>query len=498
MIVSSPHHCLLQLLRCTYRESRARFSKPAVQSTSTRRPSKAPKPTIDIKKIQQNPLLHSQNCLHRNYKDQQRNPFKIVELVDQRQKLQRENVGLRQNHKKLQAELDKCRGPREDHIRKDSDAANSSTGNNLQYARRLKQEMRTLEAKEDALNTEIEDLASGLPNLTSFETPLGSKPNIIGYINDLLPFAQLSSFRDHVSIGTELDLLDFTAASTTSGWGWYYLKKGAALLEQALVQYAVQTAIRQAFIPVSPPSVIYSHIASAAGFRPRDQNGEQQVYALQQAKKDKTKPELSLAGTAEIPFAAMKAGMDIEVSELPLQIVGASRCYRAEAGARGVDTKGLYRVHEFTKVEMFGWTRSTDEAATALFTTMLNVQTEILRSLGLSCRILEMPSHDLGASAFRKQDIEVFFPSRAKRSGGWGEVTSTSICTDYQTRRLGTRVRDEEGKAVFPYTVNGTALAVPRVLAALLEVGWMEEEKCVKVPEVLWPWMGGVKILQKE
>ncbi|KUI58013.1 Serine--tRNA ligase, mitochondrial, partial [Cytospora mali] len=186
------------------------------------------------------------------------------------------------------------------------------------------------------------------------------------------------------------------------------------------------------------------------------------------------------------------------------------------------DTKGLYRVHEFTKVELFAWTRPGDEAA-EVFDEMLDMQTEILGSLGLHCRVLEMPSGDLGASATRKNDIEAWFPSRARRDNnnnnnnnkistgqttttppdektevgaeeeeGWGEVTSASICTDYQTRRLATRVR-LGGALTYPWTVNGTALAVPRVLAALLENGWDEETRTVAIPEVLRPYMDGME-----
>ena len=187
----------------------------------------------------------------------------------------------------------------------------------------------------------------------------------------------------------------------------------------------------------------------------------------------------------------------MEKENLPLRVVGSSRCYRAEAGSRGVDTKGLYRVHEFTKVEMFGWTLP-DGSEVKLFDTMLSIQKQILESLGLHCRILEQPTADLGASATRKQDIEAFFPSRRDRDEGWGEVTSTSICTDYQTRRLATRVRGlEQDKMAYPYTVNGTALAVPRVLAAILENHWDEKELCVRIPKVLWPYMHGIEVIRK-
>ena len=343
--------------------------------------------------------------------------------------------------------------------------------------------------------SEIEVLAIALPNLTSKETPRGTEPVLLGYIN--ADRTLTSSSNSHVHIGTELGVLDLGSASATSGWGWYFLKNEGALLEQALVQYALSVTLRHGFSVTSPPSMIYSHIAFACGYRPRDQGGEQQIYTI--AHDDghvlQRKPELCLAGTAEIPFAGMKANTELESSELPMKIVGSSRCYRAEAGSRGTDTKGLYRVHEFTKVEMFGWTLP-DGSATDLFDEMMSIQREILESLGLRCRILEQPSVDLGASAARKQDIETYFPSRQARDEGWGEVTSTSICTDYQSRRLATRARTKSGKLVFPYTVNGTAMAIPRIVAAILENFWIDSQNCVHIPEVLWPWMHGIKVIQ--
>jgi len=259
---------------------------------------------------------------------------------------------------------------------------------------------------------------------------------------------------------------------------------------------------------VSPPSLVYSHMADACGFQPRDQNDEQQIWKIAQLDKDKEKPSRSLAATAEIPLAGFHAGKDIPDGQFPIKLVGSSRCYRAEAGARGVDTKGLYRVHEFTKVEMFAWTDAPDPSmvdllspdwtkhSTAVFDEMVAIQTEILTSLGLPCRVLEMPHTDLGASAYRKIDIEALFPSRMSREGGWGEVTSASICTDYQSRRLDTRIKDRSGKRNrFPHTVNGTATAIPRVLAAILEHGWRETEGIVVVPEVLRPYMAGVETI---
>ncbi|TDZ28295.1 Serine--tRNA ligase [Colletotrichum trifolii] len=350
-------------------------------------------------------------------------------------------------------------------------------------------------SNEARLAEEMETLALSIPNLTSQETPVGDEPELLSYINEhpLEPVSPSDQvWRSHVHIGSELGILDFAAGGITSGWGWYYLLDEAAQLEQALIQYALAVSTRHGWRQAAPPSVVYSHMASACGFQPRDQNGEQQIYTLTQSLEDaeRGRPELCLAGTSEIPLAGMKAGATLDANELPLKRVAVSRCYRAEAGARGASTKGLYRVHEFTKVEMFAWTSPDADESGDVFEEMVDIQTEILGSLGLHCRVLEMPTADLGASAFRKIDIEAFFPSRTQQNDGWGEVTSTSICTDYQTRRLATRVRID-GKLTFPWTVNGTALAVPRVLAAILEAGWDEKDMSVAIPACLQPWMDG-------
>lgn len=465
------------------------------------RPSIAPKPAIDIKHIRQNPELYAQNCIDRNYENLSNHPLRIVKLFDEWKLLQNNGRSIRERSNSLQAQLSRAKAL-DGHESTDTSTIPDQQ-DILHEARQLKQLIGEIESQEGDLDSEIVELAMELPNLTCTHSPIGSEPLVIGSINEpplAGPHFSNRTWRDHVDIGSRLDILDFAAATVTSGWGWYYLKNEAALLEQALVHFALSVAMEHGFAAVSPPSMVYSHISDACGFQPRDRGREQQVYCVEQSHNDRMKgrPTLSLAGTAEIPFASMKANTILEEADLPFRIVGTSRCYRAEAGGRGVDSKGLYRVHEFTKVEMFGWTLP-NGSENSLFETMVSVQTHILKSLGLHCRILEQPSADLGASAARKQDIEAFFPSRHEKDNGWGEVTSTSICTDYQTRRLGTRVRNiAGGNLSFPYTVNGTALAVPRVLAAILENGWDEGQMCVRVPESLWPWMHGIQTIREK
>ncbi|KAJ4295181.1 Serine--tRNA ligase, mitochondrial [Kalmusia sp. IMI 367209] len=470
------------------------------------RPAFAPKPAIDIKHIRQNPGLHEQNCIDRNYAAHSKSSWRIIELHEQWLALQQNARHLRERNNLIRGKLAKAKS----HGASEGDG--ESRESLIDEAKALKAEIGVIEQKEALLQEEIDNLAQDLPNLSSTNTPVGTEPQVLEYINDH-PEAESSQsdrvWRSHVHIGSELGILDFAAAAQTSGWGWYFLVGDAAMLEQALVQYALSVARKRGWKVVAPPSLVYSHVASACGFQPRDQNGEQQVYAIEQADKDQAKPQLVLAGTAEIPLAGMKANQTFEDAELPLKTVGVSRCYRAEAGARGIDTKGLYRVHEFTKVEMFAWTApdtndsehftaDTGSNSETIFNEMLSMQKEILQSLGLHCRILEMPTTDLGASATRKIDIEAFFPSRREKDEGWGEVTSTSICTDYQSRRLHTRVRlgKTGGKLEFPYTLNGTALAVPRVLAAILENSWNESDYSVTIPAVLRPFMGGQEKIQ--
>ncbi|KAI0539168.1 hypothetical protein GGR58DRAFT_465441 [Xylaria digitata] len=496
------------------------------QQQQQQRPTIAPRPNIDIKHIRQNPDLYEKNCLERNYKVQSTYPARINTLFAQWQARQKDGRSLRERSNALRRQIaNPATIQHEDEAENSAAAGSQQDGSQatdpishppghgstrdvrtmtkdelLEEARLLKQTLSTIEGDEARLSTEMTDLALAIPNLTDENTPRGDEPRVLSYINEPHPFESASPssdrvWRSHVHIGSELGILDFAGAATTSGWGWYYLLDEGAQLEQALIAYTLASVTRiPGWRQVAPPSIVYSHIAAACGFQPRDQNGETQIYALTQSASDaaRGKPELSLAGTAEIPLAGMRADSVFEAAELPSKRVGASRCYRAEAGARGADTKGLYRVHEFTKIEMFAWTAPDMESTVDVFDEMVDAQTEILASLGLHCRVLEMPTADLGASAVRKIDIEAFFPSRAAQglNDGWGEVTSASICTDYQSRRLATRVRNG-GKLAYPFTLNGTALAVPRVLAAVLENGWDEAQMAVTIPECLRPWMDG-------
>lgn len=498
----------------------SRTLAPTFRSYS--RPSIAPKPILDIRHIAKNPGLYEQNCVDRNYKAQAQNSWKILELTQKRTSLQKTAREQREANNDVQKQV----GELQRKIKDPTETAQiellqATLTELLGKAKVFKDGIAQVAEGEKEIEDGILELALALPNLSSSHSPNEEREEVVKIAESrdeglqyLSRDHQSCSNRDaisHVEIGTMLDILDFTSAGKSSGWGWYFLKNEAAMLEQALIQYTLSVLRNENFTITSPPSIVYSHIAAACGFQPRDQNDEQQIYTLQQPEKDKSKPSLSLAATAEIPLAGMHANHTFAEKDLPLRYGAVSRCYRAEAGARGVDTKGLYRVHEFTKVEMFAWTMPHPEAEEAfntyddtplssdlVFDEMLEIQERILRSLGLTFRILEMPSTDLGGPATRKRDMEVYFPGRQAKDGGWGEVTSTSICTDYQSRRLGTRVKAaSDGKSLWPYTINGTALAVPRILAAILETHYDSHKRSVAIPEVLRPWMQGLTCIER-
>lgn len=474
------------------------------------RPATAPKQVPDLKAIRENPELYSRNAVLRNYHKHEQAPAEILRLSERVSEINRQLKGPRRELKILEQQLAAARRAEK------QNEANSV----YQQVLSLRGQVDALVAEQDKAQAQATDLALALPNLTSHETPTDNEPKLIKYINyDPANPPTIVPGADHSSIGQTLSIIDFSSATTTSGWGFYYLLNEAAQLENALIQHATNIALQHGWQLCTPPSLVYSYMADRCGFQPRDASDEQQIWQIAQAEKDRDagRPSRSLAATAEIPFAGLYADKTILEHQLPLKLVGASRCYRAEAGARGVDTKGLYRVHEFTKVEMFAWTMpdsssntssdnstSTNHAesntnpSTTVFNQIVALQTQILSSLGLPLRILEMPTSDLGASAHRKIDIEALFPSRLSRAAGWGELTSVSMCTDYQSRRLGTRTLGRDGKVLtqWPWTVNGTAMAVPRVLACLLENGW--DGSGVRLPEVLWGYMGGKRRIGPE
>ncbi|SCU88598.1 LAFA_0E13586g1_1 [Lachancea sp. 'fantastica'] len=328
---------------------------------------------------------------------------------------------------------------------------------------------------------QIYETCASLPNLIHPDVPL-TEPEVVKWINGL-PHYTADPSRDHHDILVSKNLVDFKAAATVSGNSWYYLLNDGALLEQALVSYATKRAREHGFSMCNPPSIAKNEVIEACGFRPRDMNNEQQIYNIEGS-------HLGLTATAEIALAGMQIDTVLDLSSGTKKMCGVSRSYRAEAGARGRDTRGLYRVHEFTKVELFCW--ALPERSEDVLQELLDFQIKLVSELGLTAKVLNMPANDLGAPAFRKYDIEAWMPGR----GSFGEITSTSNCTDFQSRRMGTKYKDKvTGKSKYVHTLNGTAVAVPRVIVAIVENFYDPDTNLITVPEPLVPYMDGKRFI---
>src|SRR5437867_314541 len=253
----------------------------------------------------------------------------------------------------------------------------------------------------------------------------------------------------------------------------------------ALVHYAMQTAVQAGFTPVITPDLARVEILEGIGFMPRDPNPEtRQVYTVADT-------DLCLIATAEITLGGMHKDRMFEEGELPQRYVGLSHCFRTEAGAAGRDTRGLYRVHQFTKVEMFGF--CTPEQSEAMHREILALEEQIFQGLGLAYHVIDTCTGDLGGPAYRKYDLEAWMPGRGE-AGEYGEVTSTSNCTDFQARRLNVRYKTPGQKGTrFVHTLSGTAVAATRALLAILENN-QQADGSVVIPEVLLPIVGKARI----
>ena len=290
--------------------------------------------------------------------------------------------------------------------------------------------------------------------------------------------------KDHVQIGEDLDLIDFETATKVTGPKFYYLKNEAVILELALTRYAIDILIKKGFTPVITPDIAKEEILEGIGFNPR--GNESNIYALEET-------GTCLVGTAEITLGGSLASTVIEEEKLPLMLAGLSHCFRREAGAAGQYSKGLYRVHQFSKVEMFVFCKP--EESDALHKMLLETEKEIFSGLEIPFRVVDTCTGDLGAPAYRKFDLEAWMPGRGE-NGGFGEITSTSNCTDYQSRRLNIKYKTADGKKEYVHMLNGTAVAVSRAMIALLE-NFQQADGSVLIPEKLRPYTGFDRIPAK-
>jgi len=353
-----------------------------------------------------------------------------------------------------------------------------------------KAEGRRLRALKDARQAELDQLAAeagaiyrSMPNMTHPKAPIGEEADSVEIRQGTIGVRSFGfPVLDHVELAGQHDLIDFEGGARIAGHGFYFLKNEGVLLELALQQYALQMLIGEGFAPTITPDLAREEVLQGVGYIPR--GPETQIYSIENF-------DLNLVATAEITLGGLYAGQLIDADQLPIKLCGISHCYRTEAGAAGRASRGLYRVHQFTKVEMFAFTRP--DQSDMMHQTICELECRIFDGLGLPYRVLDIATGDLGGPAYRKFDLEAWMPGRGK-SGEYGEVTSASNCTDYQARRLNIRYKTKGEKGTrFVHTLNGTAVAISRALLAILE-NYQQADGSILIPEVLQPWVGKDRI----
>ncbi|MEK7099491.1 MAG: serine--tRNA ligase [Patescibacteria group bacterium] len=345
-------------------------------------------------------------------------------------------------------------------------------------SKELKKHLGVLEASAQQAGEEFAALLHQLPNMTDPEAPDGASEKDNKVLREVGERPQFDfELRDHLAIGTALDIFDFERGAKVAGSGFYYLKNEGVLLELALVRFAIDFLRGRGFTPVLTPDLAYKKFYLGTGYLPR--GPEAQTYEIADS-------DLGLIATAEITLAGLHAGEILDVVSLPLRYAGYSHCFRREDGAYGKYSKGLYRVHQFSKVEMFAF--ATPETSKEIHMQFLDLEEQMWQMLGIPYRVLDMCAGDLGAQAVRKFDLEAWMPGR----DDWGEVTSTSNTTDYQARNLDIRYRTPDGSIAVAHTINGTALATSRAPIAVLE-NYQQADGSVAIPEVLQKYMGGME-----
>jgi seryl-tRNA synthetase len=348
-------------------------------------------------------------------------------------------------------------------------------------------ELKNYEAKLNEIQHQLTAELIQVPNPPHESVPDGGEEDAV----ELRKVGIIRNFefhpKDHAEIGIACDLIDTKRSAKVSGSRFYYLKNEAVILELALAQYALEILIKKDFTPMATPTLVREKAMEATGFFP---NEKVNIYSVNPTTKDNPEgDDLFLVGTSEVPLTMFHADEILENSELPKRYVGWSTCYRREAGTYGKDTKGIFRVHQFDKLEMFSFCDPAKSWEEHDF--LVSCQEEILQGLGLPYRAVNIAAGDLGAPAAKKIDLEVWIPSEKR----YRELTSCSNCTDFQARRANIRFREEVGTS-FVHTLNGTAVAMTRMLIAIFE-NYQLKDGGFEVPEALRKWTGKNVICDK-
>jgi seryl-tRNA synthetase len=382
---------------------------------------------------------------------------------------------LDESRRKIQTEIDILREQR--NINSASMKGGKPSEAQISTGQQLKEDISKKEAELAETDAAFTDLVNSVPNILQPDVPIGGEEDsvVIKEWGD-----RPTGAKDHLDFAVARDWVDFERGAKVAGAKFYYLKGDLALLENAITQYAMNLLIQKNFTYLTVPAMVNSRTATGTGFAPRssDQNDEYYIEG----------EDLTLIATAEIPITGYHADEILDESQLPLFYMGYSPSFRKEAGTYGKHARGLFRVHQFNKLEMYAFT--TPEQSVEVHEKILAIEEEIWQAIGIPYHIINIASGDLGAPASKKYDIEYWSPV----DGTFRELTSASNCTDFQARNLNIRVRGEDGNVRVLHTLNGTAVSLARSLVAILE-HYQNEDGTLRVPKVLQPYMGGREVL---
>jgi seryl-tRNA synthetase len=406
---------------------------------------------LDIKYIREHTEQVQEACEKRGIHC---NVFQVLELDEKKREFMVQIEGLKAEQNKLGKE-------------------------NIEKARQLKEEIKKLEPQLEEVSGGLQSLLSLFPNIPQDTVPVGDETKNVVVRQVGKPPKFSFKTKDHVQLGQDLDVLDIERAAKVAGSRFGYIKGELALLEFALVQLAMQTAIKEGFVPIVPPVFVKSENMQAMGYVDTPEDLAERYFF--------EKEGLFLVGTAEQSVGPMHAGETFNEKDLPKRYVAFSTCFREEAGSYGKDTKGILRVHQFDKVELLSFT--TPEQSRKEHELLVALQEKLWQELNIPYQVVQLATQDMARPSATTIDIEAWLPGQDK----YREVCSASNTTDFQARRLNTRVRTKEGKPEYVHILNGTAFAIGRTLIAILE-NYQQKDGSVKIPKVLQKYVGKKEI----
>lgn len=361
----------------------------------------------------------------------------------------------------------------------------ASQARDVAKGKQVKQELDSWEKELKEAEDHFNHMMLFVPNVPALDSPIGANDD---YNREVSKWGKIPKFdftpKDHIELGKSLDILDLEQGARVAGFRGYYLKNEGAMLHLALLNFAFDKIVSQGFMPMVPPTLVHQAVLIGSGHFP---SGKDNVYQIANPGKISTGEEIKnplyLVGTAEPSLLAYYLDKTISEDQLPIKVCAMTQCYRSEVGDYGRDTRGLYRLHEFGKVEQVVICKNNLEESEEQFKDMLSYSEEIMKALGLYYRVVNVSTGGMGAGKYKQYDIEAWMPSRQ----GFGETHSNSNLVDWQSRRLNLKVKTKNGQTNYPYSLNNTVIASPRILIAILE-NFQQQDGSVVIPEPLQPY----------